>query len=139
MAPCHDRGTIPDSGVPVHPSTFCPFSACDAFSICLCVPVVLSSSIVLAPCRRSTFDLTMNVSPMMVPRILNTTCFLWSPISFVVKAFREPTTRTGGPDGDYLSALDGLIIRNMTVKNAGGECIRLRCESLTHEEAWGMA
>jgi len=37
-------------------------------------------------------------------------------------AQREPTTRAGG----YKSALDGLIIRNMHILNAGGECIRLR-------------
>ncbi|CAN0109680.1 unnamed protein product, partial [Scytosiphon promiscuus] len=37
-------------------------------------------------------------------------------------AGREPTTRAGG----YKSALDGLIMRNMRLVNAGGECIRLR-------------
>jgi len=29
-------------------------------------------------------------------------------------------------DGDYLSALDGTVIRDMNVRNMGGECIRLR-------------
>ncbi|CAM9644683.1 unnamed protein product, partial [Hapterophycus canaliculatus] len=37
-------------------------------------------------------------------------------------AEREPTTRAGG----YKSALDGLVIRNMRLVNAGGECVRLR-------------
>ncbi|CAM9362597.1 unnamed protein product, partial [Hapterophycus canaliculatus] len=37
-------------------------------------------------------------------------------------AGREPTLRAGG----YMSALDGLIIRNMRLVNAGSECIRLR-------------
>lgn len=39
-------------------------------------------------------------------------------------ASRDPTTR----DGDYLSAIDGLIVRGMSIKNGGGECIRLRGE-----------
>lgn len=38
-------------------------------------------------------------------------------------AERKHTSRHG-----YKSALDGLIIRNIIVKNGGGECIRLRCE-----------
>ncbi|CAM9758388.1 unnamed protein product, partial [Ascophyllum nodosum] len=37
-------------------------------------------------------------------------------------ANREATTRDGG----YRSALDGLVVTNMVIKNAGGECIRLR-------------
>lgn len=37
-------------------------------------------------------------------------------------ANREPTERDGG----YISAIDGLVIRNMAITNAGGECIRLR-------------
>lgn len=39
-------------------------------------------------------------------------------------AERVKTTRPGG----YLSALDGLVVRNMIVQNGGAECIRLRCE-----------
>ncbi|CAM9620810.1 unnamed protein product, partial [Scytosiphon promiscuus] len=35
---------------------------------------------------------------------------------------REPTTRSGG----YRSALDGLVVRNMRLINAGGECVRLK-------------
>ncbi|CAM9872611.1 unnamed protein product, partial [Choristocarpus tenellus] len=38
---------------------------------------------------------------------------------------REPRL-LGNGSTQYLSAVDGLIIRNMNVKNAGGECIRLR-------------
>lgn len=47
---------------------------------------------------------------------------------------REPSrTYTGGEeptmrDGGYLSAVDGLVVRNMIIRNAGGECMRLRCE-----------
>lgn len=53
-------------------------------------------------------------------------------------AGRKPTTRSGDArsslgsrrGGSYKSALDGLIIRNMHIHNAGGECVRLRGESV---------
>lgn len=31
-------------------------------------------------------------------------------------------------EGSYLLSLDGLILRNILMQNAGGECFRLRCE-----------
>lgn len=37
-------------------------------------------------------------------------------------ALREPTRRDGG----YLSALDGLVVHDMLLMHAGGECLRLR-------------
>ncbi|CAM9196305.1 unnamed protein product [Ectocarpus sp. 13 AM-2016] len=47
---------------------------------------------------------------------------LWRDILIYAIADREPTERDGG----YISTLDGLVIRNMKLANAGGECIRLR-------------
>lgn len=44
--------------------------------------------------------------------------------SYVLEADRVPTQRSGG----YWSALDGLIVSNMAITTAGGECIRLRCK-----------
>lgn len=41
---------------------------------------------------------------------------------------QEKPTERDGPDGKYMSSIDGLIVRKMIIKNAGGECIRLRCE-----------
>lgn len=43
---------------------------------------------------------------------------------YVPTGTEEPTLRDGG----YYSAVDGLIVRDMAIENAGGECIRLRCE-----------
>ncbi|CAN0290810.1 unnamed protein product, partial [Ectocarpus sp. 4 AP-2014] len=45
---------------------------------------------------------------------------------------REPTER----DGSYVSGIDGLVIRNMAIANAGGECIRLR-DHVTYSEVYG--
>lgn len=42
----------------------------------------------------------------------------------IITAEDEYTTRSGG----YKSAIDGLEITNMVLKNAGDECVRLRCE-----------
>lgn len=50
--------------------------------------------------------------------------FLNSYIFYRISANRETTTRAEG----YRSALDGLIIRDMILLNAGAECVRLRCE-----------
>ncbi|CAM9802332.1 unnamed protein product, partial [Ectocarpus fasciculatus] len=44
---------------------------------------------------------------------------------------REPTERDGG----YVSAIDGLVIRNMAIANAGGECVRLR-DHVTYAEVY---
>lgn len=44
------------------------------------------------------------------------------------------TTAEGDPSqrsGDYMSALDGLIISGMAFQHAWGECVRIRSES-TH-------
>eukprot|EP00903_Cladosiphon_okamuranus_P020891 g19184.t1 len=46
-------------------------------------------------------------------------------------ALREPTMRDGG----YLSALDGLVIHDMILKHAGGECVRLR-DHVTYAEIY---
>ncbi|CAM9164263.1 unnamed protein product, partial [Ectocarpus sp. 12 AP-2014] len=47
---------------------------------------------------------------------------LWRDILIYATGGREPTERDGG----YVSGIDGLVIRNMAIANAGGECIRLR-------------
>ncbi|CAM9258533.1 unnamed protein product, partial [Scytosiphon promiscuus] len=47
---------------------------------------------------------------------------LYRAILIFATAGREPTEREGG----YTSALDGLVIRNMRLANAGSECVRLR-------------
>lgn len=39
--------------------------------------------------------------------------------------------------GGYKSALDGLIIRNMHLLNAGSECVRLRGEYVCVRQASG--
>ncbi|CAN0114344.1 unnamed protein product, partial [Ectocarpus fasciculatus] len=56
---------------------------------------------------------------------------LWRDILIYAIADREPTERDGG----YVSALDGLVIRNMAIANAGGECIRLR-DHVTYAELY---
>lgn len=52
-------------------------------------------------------------------------------IVFIEHLFRagleERTMRAGG----YLSAVDGLVVRNMVIQNAEDECVRLRCEYVT--------
>ncbi|CAM9851226.1 unnamed protein product [Ectocarpus fasciculatus] len=57
---------------------------------------------------------------------------LWRDILIYAVAGREPTERDGG----YVSAIDGLVIRNIAIANAGGECIRLR-DHVTYAEVYG--
>lgn len=38
-------------------------------------------------------------------------------------------------EGGYTSALDGLVVQNMHLFNAGGECVRLRGKD--HPPWWG--
>ncbi|CAM9465330.1 unnamed protein product [Ectocarpus sp. 6 AP-2014] len=54
---------------------------------------------------------------------------MWRDILIYAIADREPTERDGG----YVSTLDGLVVRNMKLANAGGECIRLR-DHVTYAE-----
>ncbi|CAM9718747.1 unnamed protein product, partial [Ectocarpus sp. 8 AP-2014] len=54
---------------------------------------------------------------------------MWRDILIYAIADREPTERDGG----YVSTLDGLVIRDMKLANAGGECIRLR-DHVTYAE-----
>ncbi|CAB1121513.1 unnamed protein product [Ectocarpus sp. CCAP 1310/34] len=56
---------------------------------------------------------------------------MWRDVLIYAVANREPTERDGG----YVSAIDGLVIRNMAVTNAGGECIRLR-DHVTYAEVY---
>ncbi|CAN0407229.1 unnamed protein product, partial [Ectocarpus sp. 12 AP-2014] len=57
---------------------------------------------------------------------------LWRDILIYATGGREPTERDGG----YVSGIDGLVIRNMAIANAGGECIRLR-DHVTYAEVYG--
>lgn len=97
---------------------------CDVFPICACMQCDTKTASPLFIPRPLLLLLYVHTqespSPSHTAPLYNN--FPYNRLNAIADGAREPTLRDGG----YLSTVDGVVVKNMLLKNAGGECIRLR-------------